>query len=340
MKNIKTILAVLLVMLTVIFCGGSVSAAEIPRIRFAVLGDSIASGYGLKNPLDCYGALIAKEKSYVLTNDAVPGHTTSDLLWVLCNSTDAQNSVANADLISVSICGNDLIQFLQEADAITLMDIMLNGTKAETVTEAREKVVFNLEGICTELRALNSTAPIIFQTQYNPLYANEKYSTYASFAEQLVPMFDEIFQDLCSRYPNIFIADVHGAFDSYYKESGAYDIIQADGIHPSEKGHQLIAHVLLEQISQLEEAGLVPVAADKYYLLGDADSSGTVNISDATTIQKILAGILNMEDGIGKLCLDADGSGTVNIKDATEIQKHLADLPANKNIGTYLPAYE
>lgn len=339
MKNSKRILALLLVMLTFLMGICSASAAEIEKIHFAVLGDSIASGYGLEDPMDSYAVLIAKEKSYALTNDAVPGHTTDDLLWVLCNSTDARNSVQQAELISISICGNDLIQFLGKADTATLMDIMLNGVNAKSVRDAQEKIVFNLESICTELRLLNSTAPIIFQTQYNPLYASDQYSTYAAFAEKLVPVFEEIFNNLSSKYSNVFIADVHSAFDTYYKESGKYDIIHADGIHPNEAGHQLIAQVLLEKIAELEKAGLVPVAAKQYYLLGDADGNQKVNISDATTIQKILAGLLNMEGELGRLSIDADGSGSVNIKDATEIQKHLADLPANKSIGTYMPYY-
>ena len=216
---------------------------------------------------------------------------------------------------------------------------MLNGTKSKAVTEAVEKITLNLENVCTELRLLNPHAPIIFQTQYNPLYANEQYSKYASFAEQLVPLVDEVFDNLCKNYNNIFIADVHRAFDNYYKESSSYDVIQADGIHPSEKGHALIANVITEKINQLEEAGLVPVAAKHYYLLGDADNNGTITISDATTIQKIIAGLLVSNNQITGLCMDADQNGDVNIKDATMIQKHLADLESNPNIDTYLPYY-
>lgn len=342
MKKVKRFLSFFMALLLLITPISFVAedTPQTPKINFTVLGDSIASGYGLKNTLDCYASLISEDKSYYLSNDAVPGHTTENLLWVICNREIAKNDIKKADLISISICGNDVIHFIQKADSTTLLDIMFNGVNAVAVKEAVEKISFNLEGICKEIRDLNADAPIIFQTQYNPLYANEQYSAYAPFAEQLVPVVSEVFDNLCKDFKNVYIADVYSAFDNYYKDTGRYDIIQSDGIHPSEKGHALIAEVVLEKIAELEKAGLVPIAAKYYYLLGDADSNQKITISDATTIQKIIAELLVFEGDIAKLSLDADQNGDINIKDATIIQKHLADLESNPNIGTYIPYYE
>lgn len=341
MKKTKKLFAffMVLVLLVMPVSYAGADTPQLPKINFTVLGDSIASGYGLKNTLDCYAALISEEKSYYLTNDAVPGHTTENLLGIICNRPLARNDIEKSDLISISICGNDIIQFLQKADNTTRFDIMLNGINSKAVTEAVEKISHNLENICKEIRSLNADAPIIFQTQYNPLYANEQYSTYAPFAEKLVPVMTEVFDNLCKEFQNVYIADVYSAFDNYYNETGSYDVIQADGIHPSEKGHALIAETLLETIDELEKEGLVPVAAKYYYLLGDADQNSKISISDATTIQKIIAGLLIFRGDIAKLCLDADQNGDLNVKDATIIQKHLADLPSNQNIGTYIPYY-
>ncbi len=342
MQKIKRLISCLLATLIIFFGVTSTCAAkpDLPRINYVVLGDSIASGYGLKNTLDCYAAKISAEKKYYLSNDAVPGHTTDDLLWTVCHNTTAINDIEKADLISISICGNDLIQFLTKADSLTLMDIILNGVNAKAVKEAAETVKFNLESICTEIRLLNPDAPVIFQTQYNPLYANDQYSTYAPMAEKLVPVFDEIFESVQNDFSNIFIADVHDAFDSYYKETNSYDVIQADGIHPSEKGHSLIADVITDVIDKLEKDGLVPKTPTLYYLLGDVNGDQKITVSDATSIQKIVAGLLTFQGDIAKLCLDADQNNSVNIKDATMIQKHIAGLEANANIGTYLPFYD
>ncbi|MBE6737722.1 MAG: hypothetical protein E7566_03585 [Ruminococcaceae bacterium] len=340
MKKLKGLLSLLLALVLVFASSVTFLAQELPRINFVVLGDSIASGHGLANTHTCYASVISAEKGYYLSNDAVPGHTTDNLLWVVCHSTIARKDIEKADLISISICGNDLIQFLSKADTSVLMDILLNGVNAKAVKEAAEIIKYNLESVCTEIRRLNPDAPIIFQTQYNPLYANNQYSTYAPMAEKLVPVFDDIFDSICKDYRNIFIADVHDAFANYYKEAGSYDVIQSDGIHPSDKGHALIADTILGVIEKLEKDGIVPIAPLFYYMLGDADSNQKITVSDATTIQKTVAGLLALNGDIAKLCLDADQNGSVNIKDATMIQKYIAGLEANANIGTYLPFYE
>ncbi|MEE0957838.1 MAG: type I pullulanase [Ruminococcus sp.] len=61
----------------------------------------------------------------------------------------------------------------------------------------------------------------------------------------------------------------------------------------------------------------VPESIQKY---GDVDGNGVVNISDATELQKILAGISNRD----KTNFDFDYNGSVNINDVTMLMKYLA----------------
>ncbi len=61
------------------------------------------------------------------------------------------------------------------------------------------------------------------------------------------------------------------------------------------------------------------------YELGDVNLDGKINIFDVSSIQKHLAGIIEVDDVQLKLA-DTDKSGTVNIFDASRIQKHLAGI--------------
>ncbi len=61
------------------------------------------------------------------------------------------------------------------------------------------------------------------------------------------------------------------------------------------------------------------------YKYGDADLSGTVNVKDATTIQKHAASLLTLE-GQALAQADVTADGTVNVKDATAIQKLVAGI--------------
>ena len=59
--------------------------------------------------------------------------------------------------------------------------------------------------------------------------------------------------------------------------------------------------------------------------VGDVNLDGIVSISDATTVQKQIAGMINFND-LQTTVADTNGDGTINISDATTIQKYLAGL--------------
>lgn len=60
-------------------------------------------------------------------------------------------------------------------------------------------------------------------------------------------------------------------------------------------------------------------------IIGDTDSNGSVNVKDATAIQKHIADIAKFE-GISMNLADVDFSDSINIKDATAIQKWVAGI--------------
>ncbi|MGN0453313.1 MAG: starch-binding protein, partial [Ruminococcus sp.] len=81
------------------------------------------------------------------------------------------------------------------------------------------------------------------------------------------------------------------------------------------------------------------IDGEVYGLLGDADFNDTVNVKDATAIQKNAAGLQEL-DAIATVLADVDFDGRVTVKDATAVQKWVAgievDTPINHII--YIPA--
>lgn len=70
----------------------------------------------------------------------------------------------------------------------------------------------------------------------------------------------------------------------------------------------------------------VPVGLNySYAAIADANTDGSVNIKDATYIQKNLAKAVDASE-LSELVSDVNGDGKVTIKDATAIQKQLAGL--------------
>lgn len=62
------------------------------------------------------------------------------------------------------------------------------------------------------------------------------------------------------------------------------------------------------------------------YECGDVDMDEHINIKDATAIQKYIASLAELEEGVLTHLADFDKDGETNIKDATAIQKFIAGL--------------
>ncbi|MBQ8860109.1 MAG: hypothetical protein IJ015_02080 [Ruminococcus sp.] len=81
----------------------------------------------------------------------------------------------------------------------------------------------------------------------------------------------------------------------------------------------------------LDKADNICVNADKY-LVGDADSSDSIEIMDATLVQKYLA---SQKVEIDKDAVDINGDGDISITEATAIQRYIARYTDNNDIGKY-----
>ena len=91
-------------------------------------------------------------------------------------------------------------------------------------------------------------------------------------------------------------------------------------------------------ISTTEDADKDSIAGNVIGYIGDVNASDSINVKDATAIQKHLASIIELSDDSLTLA-DADMSGKVNVRDATAIQKWLAniDIEAPINHLLYIP---
>lgn len=77
---------------------------------------------------------------------------------------------------------------------------------------------------------------------------------------------------------------------------------------------------------------IVDALADWWGVCGDANLDTSVNIKDATAIQKYIAG-LETFDEMSKIAAEVNGDSNINIKDATAIQKYIAGITVDSNIG-------
>ena len=197
----KRILSTLLALcLALSLLPASALAAGGEQKSYVALGDSITTGYGLAEKEAGFARQVADSNGYTLTNLAQDGATSTDLLEVVKSEANA-DTLKNADLITVTIGGNDLMDALyaylakeyntKNGTDITAEDVKasLAGTHSEIqqstmlilaaskisdflqsteATTALGAFTTNLTNIISAIKGNNSSAEIIVVNQYNP----------------------------------------------------------------------------------------------------------------------------------------------------------------------------
>jgi len=210
--------------------------------HLVVLGDSIAAGHGVMLE-QSYAWLLARSKGLDLNNLAFDGNSSMFLRWDIVLDTYLREAVADADVIIVSIGGNDflLAEGLDGFRPLVVRAMLGDHSFMQPIWEAFEE---RFAVIIAEIRTLNPNAMLIVQTVYNS--AIQLPTLRRTFATG-VGGINTIIYDYLEQYLDAFyIADIYSAFDN---RSG---LIARDMIHPSGMGHAIIAHVLSDVISGTE----------------------------------------------------------------------------------------
>ena len=200
----KRILSTLLALcLALSLLPASALAAGGEQKSYVALGDSITTGYGLAENETGFAKQVADSNGYTLTNLAQDGATSTDLLEVVTSEANA-DTLKNADLITVTIGGNDLMNALyaylaeeynnkQNSDTpITAADVKasLAGEEGAVVKQitmlvfaisnisdfqssliansAYDTLWDNFVEIIETIREINQNAQLIVVNQYNP----------------------------------------------------------------------------------------------------------------------------------------------------------------------------
>lgn len=213
----------------------SVPSLAAGKYYYVVLGDSIAYGSGLVNAQDaCYGKMVADTCGFDYENHAVPGATTSEFIYEL-NKKEVRSAVKKADIISISIGGND---FLNELTGLMYSAIVKNDYKE--FDEIEFGIYTNISYVIDTIRELNKDTVILLQTLYNPQfdYLREPY-------QQGVDRVNAAIRRCAKENKGVTVVDVASALNG--DERNFAD----DTLHPSARGNELIARQVLRTLKKL-----------------------------------------------------------------------------------------
>jgi lysophospholipase L1-like esterase len=207
------------------------------------MGDSLAAG------LIATEGYVGRYADYVntdtganvsTTNLGVPGWQSGDLLNSLQNDSVFRGQVQNAMIVTWDIGGNDLAN---AHDHFTAGDCG-GADNQDCLRTAITTFEQNWSAIISQIVALRSTSNTIIRTMdiYNPYVASDMQ---AGIFDTIEPYLDEANNYIHSTASaaGIPVANVHQAFNGAdgMTDPGAMGLLAADGFHPNDSGHKVIA---------------------------------------------------------------------------------------------------
>ncbi|MEH7381876.1 GDSL-type esterase/lipase family protein [Bacillus sp. JJ1533] len=210
----------------------------IPKdLRIASIGDSLTKGVGDEKKQGGYTSLLEEKlldekevKSVTLENFGVKGHKTSDLLKRLENE-EVQDGIAGADIIIITIGGNDIMKIVKE----NLFDLSLNVFQKE-----QGKYEVRLHKVLENIRKLNSDGEIVLVGLYNPFGWFIDLSTEIN---TIVDNWNDGSKTILSEFDKTKFVEVDDVFSQT-----SDNLLAEDEFHPNAKGYELMSERIFEAI--------------------------------------------------------------------------------------------
>ena len=301
-----------------LLCCGMVpaSASAVETGSYVALGDSISAGYGLSEGELSFPERLAQSTGYALADFSSSDGVTSQALLETLSQPEVADAVKSADVITITVGGNDLMnalyEYLAEAsgtmtadeireglengsfDVFTLMGLMqqLDGFPISSQASAALTALgANLSCALAQIKGMNPDATCIVANQYNPYgHINNP------FAADIVSTFEVGVQALNTTLARVAqaqgatVVDVHGIFAaSSANPCNAYftglDDFSLD-FHPNALGHQLIAEAVEQALPKPDPAQTYDVWVAGTQVsddnAGDVLGDGTVSYDPAS----------------------------------------------------------
>ncbi|MCU4817623.1 MULTISPECIES: SGNH/GDSL hydrolase family protein [Bacillus cereus group] len=213
-------------------------------LQIVSLGDSLTRGVGDKEGIGYVGRMKEDlQKDYkqkiALTNLAVSGAKMPDLLKQI-ESNGAQYSIKQADVIVLTIGGNDLFPGWESLGKI---DLDTYRPDTETFQNEAKKII-------EEIRKLNTDSPIFWLGLYNPFEDVENLKG----SSNIVVDWNASLEKLALNDKNVYITPTFDLFQNRGK-----DLLYSDHFHPNEVGYTYMAERLVQNVVsklKLEQGGV------------------------------------------------------------------------------------
>ncbi|MFE5317231.1 GDSL-type esterase/lipase family protein [Paenibacillus sp. NPDC056579] len=217
------------------------SFADKEKIQIVALGDSLTAGTGDLSGRGYVGQvkeMLGKQFGkpvFVLNNFAIPGFRTYDVLKDMDAKQDIGKSIAQADLVLLTIGGNDLFEGGQG---------IFNGQNEEGFNPAAAagrvpEALKRLGQILDTVAKANPNAVIAYVGLYHPfLDLDEKRE-----GSLLIQKWNTAAFEMINKYPNMVLIPTYDLF-----ELNLNKYLYTDHFHPNQDGYERIAERVVQVV--------------------------------------------------------------------------------------------
>jgi lysophospholipase L1-like esterase len=229
---------------------------------YIALGDSLTAGVGSSDRLSHnFPSLVAQALGLAHMNLGHPGDTSADILshghldlavaetLSRARDDDPGNDVA---LITITVGGNDMLAFYEDhfltGQCPDIPTVRARPDCVKALEATIRQLGDNLGRILSRLREAAPQAEIVVFTLYNPFAGQD--SPLAQMGDLVLeggpdPFLPQGVNDVIRE-----AAKTHGAkvADAFPVISGRRDLIAQDGIHPNDRGYEVMAQLVLKAL--------------------------------------------------------------------------------------------
>ncbi|WP_317914091.1 SGNH/GDSL hydrolase family protein [Carnobacterium maltaromaticum] len=247
--------------------GKEISSEQIKtkELNLVAIGDSLTEGIGDSTGRGGYVPLVAElleSKDEIETvstsNYGISGNRSDQILKRIKKDEKLQNDVKKADVIVLTVGGNDLMKVVRSTFLKVKEDSFIKPQK-----EYKERI----EETFKELRSLNSDAPIYVFGIYNPFYL---YFSEITEMQDIVDSWNETTQSVVEEEQKAHFIPINDilykggnqpelsedqkdTIDSSVndkKESKVFNdlLFEEDNFHPNDSGYELMAQSLFDEM--------------------------------------------------------------------------------------------
>ncbi|KAB7704232.1 hypothetical protein F9802_18245 [Bacillus aerolatus] len=207
------------------------------QLTHLAIGDSIITGIGSEEEesfVSHFSRQLQKQtgKSVELQNEGIPGINSTDLN-ALVQKGEFDEQIKQADLITINVGGNDILEALYEGDYQSVIQNF--DSMQSTFTQ-------NLDAMSKAIKQANPDATIVFLEMYNPLKQDHEYY---SLADQLLPKWNVKIYEIAHQLNHTIVLETTKVINSRHLQ-----YLSADGVHPNSLGYQALSKQMLKQLKK------------------------------------------------------------------------------------------